>query len=251
VILSPLVLLLLAGVGVAAGFVDAIAGGGGLIGVPALLSVGIPPVGAFATNKVQSAVGTLIAVITYARKGFVPLRAVLPAMVAAGAGGFAGAFVVKSVDTSLLRFAVPVALIAIAGYFLVAPRLTDADRHAWLPFATFVPVMAAVVGFYDGLFGPGTGSFLTIGFITLFGLGATRAAGHTKALNLMSNLGALALFVPAGDVLWPAALAMAAGQVAGGYLGAVTGIRFGVRIIRPLVVAVSVILALRLLLVPG
>jgi uncharacterized membrane protein YfcA len=107
--------------------------------------------------------------------------------------------------------------------------------------------MGFVIGFYDGIFGPGTGSFLTIGFVTLFGLGLTRAAGHTKALNLMSNLGALALFVPSGDVWWPAAIAMAIGQSCGGWLGAVTGIRFGARIIRPLVVAVSVILALRLL----
>jgi uncharacterized membrane protein YfcA len=90
-----------------------------------------------------------------------------------------------------------------------------------------------------------------MGFVALFGLGITRAAGHTKALNLFSNLGALVLFIPAGDVVWPAALVMAVGQIAGGYLGALTGIRFGAKLIRPLVVAVSVILAVRLLLVPG
>ena len=147
-----------------------------------------------------------------------------------------------------MRDVVPFALIAIALYFLFAPRLTDADRHARLRFAVFVPVMAAAIGFYDGIFGPGTGSFLTMGFVTLFGLGLTRATGHTKVVNLMSNLGALALFIPAGDVLWPAALAMAAGQIAGGYLGARAGIRFGAKLIRPLVVVVSVALALRLLL---
>jgi hypothetical protein len=245
--LDPLVLLALAGVGLVAGFVDAIAGGGGLIGVPALLLAGLPPVAAFATNKVQSAVGTSIAVITYWRKGFLSLRMLLPALVATATGGFIGALVVKRIDTSLLTLAVPIALILIAGYFLFIPRLTDTDRHARLSFPRFVPVMGFVIGFYDGIFGPGTGSFLTIGFVTLFGLGLTRAAGHTKALNLMSNLGALALFVPSGDVWWPAAIAMAIGQSCGGWLGAVTGIRFGARIIRPLVVAVSVILALRLL----
>src|SRR6185437_15434897 len=114
-------------------------------------------------------------------------------------------------------------------------------------FARFVPVMGALTGFYDGLFGPGTGSFLTAGFVTLFGFGVTRAAAHTKVLNLTSNLAALALFVFAGNVVWPAALAMMVGQVAGGYLGARTGIRFGARLIRPLVVVVSVVLALRLL----
>jgi len=109
--------------------------------------------------------------------------------------------------------------------------------------------MGAVVGFYDGIFGPGTGSFLTLGFVALFGLGVTRAAGNTKVLNLASNLGALLLFIPSGDVVWPVAVVMAAGQIAGGYLGALTGIRFGAKVIRPLVVIVSVGMALRLLFI--
>lgn len=246
--LEPLVLLALAVVGVLAGFVDAIAGGGGLIAVPALLSAGLPPIAAFATNKVQSAIGTSIAAFTYWRKGFVSLAKLLPAMMVTFAGSFAGAFVVKQVDTTILQFAVPVALILIAAYFMFAPKLTDADSHARLSFTVFVPLMGFGIGFYDGLFGPGTGSFLTMGFVALFGLGVTRAAGNTKVLNLMSNLGALALFIPAGDVVWPAAAAMAGGQIVGGYLGAMTGIRFGAKLIRPLVVIVSVILALRLLI---
>jgi uncharacterized membrane protein YfcA len=107
--------------------------------------------------------------------------------------------------------------------------------------------MGMIVGFYDGLLGPGTGSFMTMGFVALFGLGITRAAGSTKILNLASNLGALTLFIPSGDVIWPAAIAMAIGQVAGGYLGARTGIRFGAKIIRPLVAAVSLALAVKVL----
>jgi uncharacterized membrane protein YfcA len=109
--------------------------------------------------------------------------------------------------------------------------------------------MALVLGFYDGVFGPGTGSFLTIGFVVLFGLGVTRATGSTKALNLASNIGALAVFLWGGHVLWSAAIAMALGNALGGWLGARIGIRFGARLIRPLVVVVSVALALRLLLV--
>jgi uncharacterized membrane protein YfcA len=245
--LSPVVLSVLALVGLLAGFVDAIAGGGGLISLPALLSVGLPPVGAIAANKLQGAIGTGIAAATYWRKGFVDLRPMVPAIAATFCGSFLGAFVVQRIDTSKLAVAVPVALIAIAAYFLLAPRLTDADRTARLPYAAFVPVMGLVIGFYDGIFGPGTGSFFTMGFVMLFGLGVTRAAAHTKILNLTSNLAALALFIPSGNVVWPAAIAMAIGQVAGGYLGALTGIRFGARLIRPLVVVVSVILAARLL----
>lgn len=248
--LDPLALLALMGVGMLAGFVDAIAGGGGMIAVPALLSAGLPPVSALATNKLQSVFGTGMAALTYWRRGFVNLPVLGFAMILTYAGSLAGAFAVKQIDTSLLEMAVPVALIAIACYFLLAPNLTDADRHTRLGFAAFVPVMGFLIGFYDGIFGPGTGSFFTIGFVMLFGLGLTRAAGHTKILNLVSNLAALTLFIPAGDVYWAVAIVMAIGQLAGGYIGAHTGIRFGARIIRPLVVAVSVIMAVRLLLFP-
>lgn len=246
--IDPLILLALAGVGLFAGFVDAVAGGGGMISIPALLFVGMPPVAALATNKMQSVVGTAMAAFTYWRRGFVTLKALIPAVALTYAGSLIGALVVKQVDTSLLTIAVPVALIGIALYFLFAPNLSDADKTARLPFHLFVPAMGFAIGFYDGIFGPGTGSFLTIGFVMLFGLGLTRASGNTKILNLVSNLAALTIFIPAGDVVWPAALAMAAGQLAGGYVGARTGIRYGAKIIRPLVVVVSIILALRLLI---
>jgi uncharacterized protein len=248
--LDPLILLALAGVGMLAGFVDAVAGGGGMISIPALLFVGLPPVSALATNKLQSSIGTAMAAFTYWRRGFVSLRALSPAMLLTLAGSLSGALVVKGLDTSLLETAVPIALIAIALYFLFAPNLSDEDRHARLPFTYAVPVIGFALGFYDGVFGPGTGSFMTICFVTLLGLGITRAAGHTKVLNLISNVAALFIFVPAGDVVWPAAFAMAAGQLVGGYVGAHAGIRFGARLIRPLVVVVSITMALRLLFWP-
>ena len=245
--LDPLILLALAGVGLLAGFVDAIAGGGGMISVPALLSAGRPPVAALATNKMQSVIGTAMAVLTYWRRGFIDLEKLALAVVVTFAGAALGAFVVRQIDTGVLSVVVPVALIAIAVYFVFAPNLSDADRTARLAFPVFGPVMGFVIGFYDGIFGPGTGSFFTVGFVTLFGYGLTRAAGHTKALNLVSNSAALVVFVFAGDVVWPAAIAMAMGQVAGGYIGARAGIRFGARLIRPLVILVSIAMALRLL----
>ncbi len=245
--LEPWVLLLLAFAGLAAGFVDAIAGGGGTIALPALLAAGVPPIAALGTNKLQSVIGTATATYTYWREGYVDLSALAVAILATYAAAILGAFAVKQIDTSLLTVAVPVLLVAIAVYFVFAPRLTDEDRRARLAWAVFVPVMGAIVGFYDGIFGPGTGSFLTIGFVALFGLGITRAAGNTKVLNLVSNLGALTVFLPSGDVVWPAAAAMAAGQIVGGYLGAHTGIRFGAKLIRPLVVIVTLVLAGRLI----
>jgi hypothetical protein len=245
--LEPLILLALAAVGLVAGFVDAIAGGGGMIALPALLAAGLPPVAALATNKLQSVVGTGMAAITFWRRGYIDLPALIPAIALTYAGSFAGALVVKQIDTSLLNIAVPIALIGIALYFLFAPNLSDVDKVARLPFARFVPLLGFAVGFYDGIFGPGTGSFFTIGFVMLFGLGLTRASGNTKVLNVVSNLAALTIFIAAGDVVWPAALAMCVGQLLGGYIGARTGIRFGAKLIRPLVVVVSIALALRLL----
>jgi uncharacterized membrane protein YfcA len=247
VTLTPLILLALGGAGLLAGFVDAIAGGGGLIALPALLAFGVPPIAALGTNKVQSVVGTATAALTYWRGGYVSLKVLAPAVAATYVAAFAGAWAVKQVDVTILATAVPVALVLVAVYFLMAPRLSDEDRHARLGWETFVPVMGMVVGFYDGLLGPGTGSFLTMGFVALFGLGVTRAAGNTKILNLASNLGALTLFIPSGDVIWPAAIAMAIGQIVGGYLGARTGIRFGAKIIRPLVAVVSLALAAKAL----
>lgn len=249
-ILDPLILLALGFVGLAAGFVDAIAGGGGMLSVPALLAAGLPPVSALATNKMQSVIGTIMAVATYWRRGFVDLRRLAPAIAASFAGSIVGALTVSRIDTSLLNLAVPVALIAIALYFLFAPKLSDADRAARLPFGPFVPVMGFLIGFYDGVFGPGTGSFFTVGFVVLFGLGLTRATGSTKALNVTSNLAALVVFIPQGQVIWPIALVMAIGQIAGGYIGARTGIRYGATIIRPLVVVVSIALALKLIFFP-
>lgn len=241
------VLLALAGVGVLAGFVDAVAGGGGLIALPALLSVGLSPISALATNKLQGAIGTGVAAFTYWREGLVKLRDLGWAILATFIGAYLGAVAVKAIDTSALSALVPIALIAIALYFIFAPKLTDADKLARLNIVVFAPLLGFVIGFYDGIFGPGTGSFFTIGFVSLFGMGVVRASAHTKMLNFTSNIAALALFIPTGNVVWTAAIVMGVGQMIGGYLGAKTGIKFGAKFIKPLVVIVCVIMAGRLL----
>ena len=126
------------------------------------LSAGLPPVAALATNKMQSVVGTGMAALTYWRRGFVSIKALIPAIALTYAGSLVGAMVVRQIDVSLLDIAVPVALIGIAVYFLFAPNLSDADKAARLPFGLFVPLMGAAIGFYDGIFGPGTGSFFKV-----------------------------------------------------------------------------------------
>ncbi|WP_299348638.1 TSUP family transporter [uncultured Maritalea sp.] len=240
-------LLFLAGAGFLAAFLDAIAGGGGLISLPALLSVGVPPLSALATNKLQSVVGTTVAAITYWRRGFIQLKTLIMPVILTFLGSMIGAATAKSMDTDILTLLVPVLLIFVSLYFMFSPKMTDEARTERLAFAIFAPIMGFAIGFYDGVFGPGTGSFFIAGFVTLFGLGLTRAVGNTKVLNAVSNFAALMFFILGGDVVWLAGGAMIVGQIAGGYLGARTGMRFGASLIKPLIVVISMTMAIRLL----
>ncbi|MCZ4271455.1 TSUP family transporter [Maritalea porphyrae] len=240
-------LLFLAGAGFLAAFLDAIAGGGGLISLPALLSVGVPPLSALATNKLQSVVGTTVAAITYWRRGFIQLKTLIMPVILTFLGSMIGAATAKSMDTDILTLLVPVLLIFVSLYFMFSPKMTDEARTERLAFAIFAPIMGFAIGFYDGVFGPGTGSFFIAGFVTLFGLGLTRAVGNTKVLNAVSNFAALMFFILGGDVVWLAGGAMIVGQIAGGYLGARTGMKFGASLIKPLIVVISMTMAIRLL----
>ncbi|WP_121116087.1 TSUP family transporter [Croceibacterium ferulae] len=241
---------LLVAVAFLAGTVDAMAGGGGLLTIPATLAAGIPPVAALATNKLMSSLGTGSAVIAYARAGHVNLRAFAGPVAAAFAGSAAGAVTVQHVDPTFLGALVPVLLIAMALYFWLAPPMGDVDRKARLG-AVGLSLVCGAIGFYDGFFGPGTGSFLTLALVTLGGLGLVRAIANTKLINLATNLSALAAMIAGGHVLWVLGLAMAAANVAGNQLGAHLAIRYGGRGVRPLLVVLSLAMTARLLADPA
>ena len=233
-----------------AGAIDAIAGGGGLITIPALLAAGIPPVSAIATNKLQSTFGTAGAVLAYARRGHIDFRRFAWPPVGAFLGSAAGAFLLTRIDPAFLSAFLPLLLVAIAIYFLLAPRMNDEDRHsraspAWLVAA------AVAIGCYDGFFGPGTGSFFTTALVALFGLGLIRAVAHTKLLNLASNLAGLLVLVAGGYVWWMLGFLMALASIIGGQVGARVAMRFGAGIARPLLVIMSLGLTAKLLLEPG
>lgn len=230
-----------------AGFVDAIAGGGGLITVPALLLSGAAPVEALATNKVQGSFGSATATLAYARAGHVRLREqAVAAMVALLAGG-AGAMIAHLVPVMVLRLAMPVILVAVALFFALKPGLSDADRVERMPPALFTFTVVPLIAAYDGLFGPGTGSFFMIGFVLLAGYGVLKATAHTKLLNFASNLGSLIVFSFSGATWWMVGLAMGLAQVAGAALGARMAMRVGARLIRPLLVLTSSAMAARLI----
>jgi len=230
-----------------AGIVDSIAGGGGLITVPALLLAGIPPVNALATNKVQGAFGAGTAALAYARNGHVDFRhQILPACLSLAAA-FAGSSLVPYIPTDALKIFLPVVLVGIALFFALKLGLTDADRHQRLSPALFSVTFVPAIALYDGLVGPGTGSFFMIGFVLLAGFGVLKATAHTKFLNFASNIGSVVAFALVGAPLWKLGIAMGVAQIAGAQLGTHFAMRIGARLIKPLLVVTSTAMAARLI----
>ena len=244
--IEPWVYAVLPAVAVVSGFVDAIAGGGGLILMPAILGAGLPPHLALGTNKMQSVAGTTTAFRNYLRGGMVDWRANLPSAIVAFVGAGLGSLVVQLIKPEALRLVVPVLLLAAAAYVIFSPRMTDEDAHQRLGQAGYAPIGGSI-GFYDGFFGPGTGSFFVTTLVALRGFGLTRATGTTKLLNAASNLGSLIVFAAGGKVIWLLGLAMAVGAMLGNWLGSHFALRHGARLIRPLLIVISLALTGRLI----
>lgn len=235
----------------AAGFVDSIAGGGGLITIPALLLAGFSPVEALGTNKLQGMFGSGSATIHYASKGHVDLRRQLPSALLALAGGAIGALLATVVPGDLLRAALPLVLIAIALYFALKPNMNDVDRAERLSPFLFGVTAVPAIGFYDGVFGPGAGSFYMLAFVTLAGYGVLKATAHTKLLNFASNIGGFIIFAAVGVISWKIGLMMGVAQFLGARVGASLAMRIGAKLIKPLLVIVCVALAVKLLADPA
>jgi uncharacterized protein len=244
---SVLELALLTAVALVAGTVDAIAGGGGLLSVPALLAAGLPPHLALATNKGQSVFGSFAALARFTRAGLVDgprARVTFPAGLA---GAFLGAALVLVVPPATLRPLVLVLLAAAALFIGLRPSPVPAAEAAPARARPAVAALVALaIGAYDGFFGPGTGTFLIVAFVGLLGDGMARASASAKVVNFASNLAAVVLFASRGLVIWKIALPMAAAQLAGGWVGAHLAVRRGDALVRKVVVAVALALAARL-----
>jgi len=246
--LSVLVLLGLAAV--VAGFVDAVVGGGGLVQLPALL-VGLPhasPTQVLATNKIASICGTTVSAATYYRRIQPDPRTFLPMMVLAFAGSFTGAAVATQVPRSAFEPIVLVALVLVGGYVLLRPQLGAATalRYAGHRHLAAALAVGFVIGFYDGALGPGTGSFLVIALVGLLGYSFLEASAKARLANWATNLGALALFVPQGAVLWKVGLVMGGCNLVGGYVGARVAVSRGARFVRAFFVAVVAAFVVRI-----
>jgi len=230
------VLLLLALAGLTAGFVDAVVGGGGLIQLPALL-LGLPqaaPVQVLATNKLASICGTTVSSATYFRRVRPDPRTFLPLMALAFVGSALGAAVASHVPRSAFEPIVLVALVLVGGYVAFRPNLGGATvlRFAGHQHTAAALGVGLVVGFYDGVLGPGTGSFFVVALVALLGYGFLEASAKARMANWATNLAALVVFVPQGAVLWKVGLLMGAANLVGGYVGARTAVAKGSGFVR-------------------
>jgi uncharacterized membrane protein YfcA len=240
--------LLLCGAALIAGIVDAIAGGGGLITLPALLAAGVPPHLALGTNKGQSVFGSGASLWRYARGGLVDRAQARVTFPLGLVGSLAGARLVLWISPEQLKPLVLVLLVAVAVFLTL--RRPRAPGTAAVPVARpllAAGVVALVVGAYDGFFGPGTGTFLIVAFVALLGRNLAAASADAKVVNFASNLAAVVLFARADVVLWSVALPMAVAQATGGFIGAHLAIRGGERLVRPVVLVVVLALVAKLL----
>lgn len=242
-------LLILGGVALLAGFIDTLAGGGGLLTLPALLLAGLNPVQALATNKLQGTFGSGMATfMLLRRRRFAETLAGLRRPFLWSLGGSAlGTVLVQLTDSDALQVLVPVVLAVIALYFLFSPGAGSVTRAPRLSARLYERTVVPVIGFYDGFFGPGTGSFFSLTGVALRGQDLITATAQAKALNFASNIASLTLFVVGGKVLWVTGAVMIVGQVAGAWLGSHAVLRGGARLIRPLIVLVCLAMLLRYL----
>lgn len=233
--LEPLTVCLLLVAAFGAGWVDALVGGGGMIQLPAVLLVpGLSPVQALAVNKLGSVFGTLTSAVTYVRRTSIDIRTTLPAACLAFVTSMAGAVLATALPQEFFKPIIVIALCAVLLYTVFKPSLGGVTqlRYRGLKHLMVGLGAGALIGFYDGLLGPGTGSFLMLAMVGLMGYSFLQATAQTKIINAATNLGALVLFAVAGQQVWVLGLMLGAANMAGGYLGARTALARGNSFIR-------------------
>jgi len=250
VLLDPVTLALLCAVAFAAGFIDAIAGGGGLLTVPALLTAGLPPHLVLGTNKLAATFGSVTASYTYYRKKLFDPYFWRHALLATAVGACIGVLVVDQISKSALEKVLPAVILLAAVYSLFAKVPHDdqqqlpvqSQKHIWTQ-----RIQGFVLGFYDGIAGPGTGSFWMVSSMALYKINLLLTSGLARTMNFISNGVALVTFGLLGHIHYQLGLAMGICLMAGSYLGAHTAIRFGSKLIKPLFILMVMAIASRLL----
>lgn len=250
ILLEPLTIAILCAVAFLAGFIDAIAGGGGLLTVPALLTAGLPPHLVLGTNKLAATFGSFTASLTYYRKRLFDPVFWRHALFATALGSLIGVLVVDQLDKQLLERALPLVILAAALYSLLAKVPRD-DQHMLPEYTGKLRwqqrLQGLSLGFYDGIAGPGTGSFWMVSSMMLYKINLLLTSGVARTMNFVSNGVALVTFALLGHVHWFLGIAMGSCLMLGAYLGAHTAIRFGSQLIRPLFILMVMAIAGRLL----
>lgn len=247
--LEPSAIALILAAALLAGWVDSIAGGGGLIQLPALLLFsGLPPIQVIATNKLPSFFGTSVSTATYYRRVGPDMRTALPMAGCALAGSVGGAALASIIPSEAFE---PIIVLACAGVAIWTVMHRDAGlvtvlRHRGRKHTALAVIIGAIIGLYDGVLGPGTGSFLIISLVGVLGYAFMPASAIAKVVNLGTNVGALAFFIPAGLVQWRLALPMAAANMLGNYVGSRMAVSKGSGFVRAIFLIVVTALILRL-----
>lgn len=240
-------LALLFGAAFVAGLVDSIAGGGGLITVPVLMGIGLPPQIALGTNKLQASFGSGSAMLHFVRAGTVKMSDCWTGIIWTTIGAALGVWGVQLLDATLLKQLIPWFLALIALYTLLSPKLGAEDSHARMKQGPFYFVFGLSIGFYDGFFGPGTGSFWTMALMMLLGCSMMRATATTKVMNFTSNFVALIFFLSVGQVRFLEGIVMGIGQFLGARIGSRLVITGGTAFIRPVFITMVLALVARLI----
>jgi len=218
--------------GFLAGFVDSIAGGGGIITVPVLMASGMPPHVALATNKLQSTFGSFTASMNFLRKGLFSLKDVYLGVIFTFIGAAIGTKTILLLDAGILNKIIPFMLILIFLYTLFNPKLGTIDKKGRFTKPVFFLIFGILLGFYDGFFGPGTGTFWTIALVALLGLNLKKATATTKIMNFTSNVVSLGVFLFSGNVLFFIGILMGFGQIVGAFVGSSIVVKKDVTFIR-------------------
>ncbi len=216
---SSELLLVLFLVATLAGLLDTIAGGGGLISLPALILSGIPPLAALGTNKLQGSMGTATATLNLIKRKKITWSENKPLMLSAFIGAALGTLLVQFIDTDVLSFVIPLVLLFIAIYFLIAPSPQKQRKEALVTTQQYKNLIIPSIGVYDGMFGPGTGSFFTLAGISCRGHEIVSSTAIAKPLNFSTNIASLIVFLAAGQIVWLVGIVMMVGQVLGAWLG--------------------------------
>ncbi|KGJ97414.1 TSUP family transporter [Colwellia psychrerythraea] len=223
-------------VAIVAGFLDTLAGGGGLLTLPALMMSGMPPLSALATNKLQSCMGTATASVMMLRGRRVRWHQVKYLMLCAFIGSAIGTLIIQFIDAQMLTMVIPIVITIIGLYFLFTPTIDEDNKPAKVSSVNYKRFVVPIIGCYDGIFGPGTGSFFTLAGRALRGQKFLEATAIAKTLNFSTNIASLIVFIFAGQVIWMVGLTMMVGQFIGAWLGSHCLFKIPVNYLRYLVV---------------